>query len=300
MEIGVKYTMEFDEMWVSSEGQNLLVKYLLDRNLPISGLISSRWDWGWIKQSGKYRGKLPKRVARMMKFRYDVVLTPEQMSEIGNIAREHILSRISYTLDFDDGLDWSAGDFGDVCSCFWTRHTPARNELRKNDVLAIRLYDEEAKGYARAWVYKMGDDTWVLFNAYGVTTQVMANIFAKFLIMETDKSWEYTSIYLTVNGDSSDLMYINAHPQVVYVKGTSPPDYIDLEWDLGDYVMCCNCEAYVELGTESHYRGSNYCDSCLEEVAVRCSICEDIIFDKDDERMHDGRTLCSCCYDTRL
>lgn len=298
MKIGVKYTIESKEMVVSPCGKVLIMGYLEEQDLPITPVLSVAWTWEWIKQSGLYRGKLPKRLARVMRSRYGVMLTSEQVSEIGNITKEHILPPAKRLLDFDNKLNWSAGDFGDGGSCFWTCHKPARGILRENGVLAIRLHDEDG-GYARAWVYKIDQDTWLLFNAYGVTTHVMANVFATFLSDETDKSWEYNGVSLSVNDDTTGLIYINACPQVVYVKDTSPTDYVSLEWDIGDYILCYHCEAYVEAGTENRYRGSSYCDACFDEAAVRCSGCGNLIDSSGEEYDYEGETLCCYCYNDR-
>lgn len=299
METGVKHTIEIDEMIVSPSGRSLIREYLFDRGLPISLLETSYWTWQWVKQTGIYRGKLPKRLARVLKGRYDKLLTADQMSEIGNIARKHILPPMVYTLDFDEGLSWYAGDFGDWGSCFWADNALARDVLRKNGALAIRLYSESGSGYARAWIYKVNRDIWVLFNAYGETTQTMANIFAVFLSGHAGKTWEYDGISLSVNGDDHELVYFNSNPQVIFVTGADPPDEIDLDWYIMDYVRCYWCEAFVAVGEEYDYRGEIYCQDCYNDRVVQCVDCGDIIESAMDEFACDEGALCSLCYGDR-
>ena len=299
MKTGVKYTVEVNGAAVSPAGQALIKEYLYDSNLPALRLSSSDWSWEWIVEYGRYRGKLPKRMAHLLKNAYNLKITSEQMSDIGNIAKGYILSFPTFILDFNESLDWAAGDFGDRGSCFWTYHAPARNELREQGVLAIRLYDEKNIGYARAWVYKIDQDTWILFNAYGVTTQIMANIFAKFLTDEMGESWEYDGTYLRVNNDDAGLIYLNAHPQIVFVKGTVPSDEIDLEWDLGEYILCYYCEAFVEKGSEHDYRGNLYCDGCYKDEALICTDCGVVIDSDDDEYEYDREVVCAACADDR-
>ena len=296
MKTGVKHAVKAEEKLVSARGQLLITKYLVDLELNADVLGLSWWSWEWIKSSGYYRGKLPKRLFRVLKSFNNIALTSEQISEIGNIARAHMLPFQLYIIDFDDRLNWNAGDFGDSGSCFWTCRAPARDVLRDNGVLAIRLYKDD-KGYARAWVYKINKDTWILFNAYGVDTHVMANIFARFLSSKADQSWIYGDMdCLEVNDDPTGLIYINPRSQVVYAEDTSPPCTVVLDWDVGEYIMCYNCEDIVLVEDALGYCGDYYCDNCYDGVVVRCTDCNDII---ENEYIYDGDTLCECCYKAR-
>lgn len=295
MKTDVKYTVEAGIMEVSPAGRNLIREYLRSIDIPTFQLRDPRWTWEWIVVKGTYRGKLPKRMAKYINAQYDLNLTAEQVSEIGNIARAHILPPKTYTLDFDKDLDWDAGDFGDHGSCFWGDRSPAREVLHENGVLAIRLFNDSGRGYARAWIYQL-DNMWLLFNSYGITTQIMANILSEFLNKHTDKSWEYDGIILTVNNDDDGLIYLNTRPQIIYIKGTSPPEEVNLDWDVGSHVLCYCCDTWIALGEEYFHREHSYCYSCYDDRVVQCSDCGEVIDDKEDEYFHEGEIYCSTCY----
>ena len=297
MELDKKYTLNIDEGLVSNLGKGAIADYLQDNNLPTTVLLSQQWCWNWVVQNGKVRGKLPKRLARAFSARFDIKLTPEQMSEIGNIARAHILPPNKYTFDFTNNFSWEAGDFGDFGSCFWGNNYLAKEVLRNQGALAIRLYD--ALGYAgtsRAWLYQLSNKEWLLFNSYGDPTSKMVNLFAKFLSNKDGQVWEYKDILLSINDEESSLVYVNAHPQIVFVEGTYVPDSIDLDWNLDEYGVCECCETWENVDSFTIYRGDDYCEMCMKEYAVHCSECDMLIQRASEERTRNGYTVCFNCY----
>lgn len=230
MELEKKYTIIIDDAVVSTTGRLRINEYLVSQQFP--SLWGDWWSWKWVETNGQFRGKLPKRVSSYVRRWGGKRLTTEQLSIIGNIAKENLLSEVSYTFDFTDKFNWEAGDFGDSCSCFWGCRNMAKGVMEKEGVLAIRFYAGYS-GIGRAWLYKLSDTQWILFNAYGLSTIDCANIFARFL-----GGWEYDEVVLTVNGEEEGLIYINARSQVIY-KDNKITD-INLDWS--QYIWCDGCD----------------------------------------------------------
>ena len=298
MELDKKYTLNIDEGLVSNLGKGAIADYLRDNNLPTTVLLSQQWCWNWVVQHGASRGKLPKRLARTLNDRHGIKITSEQTSEIGNIARAHILPSNEYTFDFTDNFNWEAGDFGDPGSCFWGSNYLAKEVLRNHGALAIRLYD--ALGYtgtSRAWLYQLSNNGWLLFNSYGDTTSKMANLFANFLSNERNELWEYKGIHLEINSEDGGLVFLNSSPQIVFAASMDVPDSIDLDWNLDEYRVCDCCDGWETVDSLTVYRNDNYCEICLDEYAVRCSECDKLIQSMSEEWTRNGHTVCSNCYD---
>ena len=94
-----------------------------------------------------------------------------------------------YCIDYTTCFDWTAGDYGDDGSCFTSRGGCRRGALciiRDNGGYAIRFY-KGGEGSGRAWVVPY-NDSWVLFNAYGIDLSVCAQIVAQ-------KSASHTSTF---------------------------------------------------------------------------------------------------------
>ena len=269
MEFEKKQTLEPAYKRVSLTGVQEIHNYLrleLGRftspNFPLS------WSWEWMSTVGEFRGKLPGRLAHMLKATYDIKLKPKQKSEIGNIARRHLLVKEAYTIDFTTHFDWDAGDFGDSGSCFWGANYGAREIMEEEGVIAIRFYDEDGRGSGRAWLYELSNDAWVLFNAYGLECPEVASIFAAKLKEDTGDTWEYEQMdHLQINGISRGFVYINNSPQIVYREGYDHELCVDLDWDI-PYFLCADCEDWVhedELYYDEDYDES-LCESCYRKL----------------------------------
>lgn len=270
MELEKKQTLTPPYKRVSETGIQEIHNYLrteLGRETYLYFPLS--WSWEWLATHGDYRGKLPNRLAHLVKTRYDIKLIPKQRSMIGNIARKHLLVDDSYTIDFTDTFDWEPGDFGDYGSCFWAANRFAREVMEEEGVIAIRFYDEDGKGFGRAWLYEVSSDAWVLFNAYGLECPEVASILTMKLEEDTGDTWDYEELSSLWMGPSS-LVYINAQPQVIYRDGHHPGRSIDLDWDV-PYRMCISCDDW-------YYEDDIYYDE--DSDGPICSDCYEMLLDR--------------------
>jgi len=290
------------------------------------------WEWIWkVGGKGEYVGSLPKRVAKYAYQELGKKLTPDQLSEIGNLATRHSLRDTTYFCDITDSFDWSDGDFGDHGSCYWSCHSYARTDmLPDNGSYAIRFWREENRdnGFARAWIIPHGD-CYIVFNGYGMETLPIARVLSAHL-----GHAYYRRINFTNNGDPSGSLYINGGSAWLVGPQSSVVeiDAIDLNWEEGDSCYCCGesidnddhyhtpagegccggcyrdryffcetcCENYSIDDGMADPDGSDICDNCFDEKAFRCPSCDKPTWDKDGNEGPDGETYCSNCYCKRF
>jgi len=282
MELDEKVIVTQSSKDVSDSGVKEIHRYL-NTELGLLCWFPCDWSWDWVYTDGKYRGKLPNRVAAWIKSYYGLKLTSEQRSMLGNIARKHLCTKDCYTVDFTDEFDWEAGDFGDLGSCFWDANAAAREVMEENGVLAIRFYDEDGKGFGRAWLYELSTNAWVLFNAYGPECAEAAFVFSMQMDKDTGETWTYKELdYLTVDGISHGLVYINGCPQIIYKGGYGPKNQVDLDWDV-PYRLCENC------GSQIHEDETYYDDDWDGPLCEDCY--ETLLEQREEERLADLEEL---------
>ena len=271
MELEKKQTLTPSYKCVSITGIQEIHNYLrvvLGRLLYVRFPLT--WSWEWLGTHGQYRGKLPNRLAGMLKTRYDIKLTAEQKSIIGNIARKHLLVEDTYTIDFTDNFDWDAGDFGDYGSCFWGDNSGAREIMEGEGVIAIRFYDED-RGTGRAWLYELSDSAWLLFNAYGLECPEAASIFAMKLKEDTGDTWEYEELdSFQIDGNTKGFVYINSYPQIIYREDHDRDLNVDLDWSV-PYYPCPSCGDWTHED-DMYYDEEDcesYCYGCYEATLAK-------------------------------
>ena len=282
MELDKKVVITQPSKEVSDAGIKEIHRYL-NKELDIMCYFPCEWGWDWVNTKGMYRGKLPNRVAARIKSYYGLKLTSEQRSMLGNIARKHLCTKDHYTIDFTNEFDWRPGDFGDHGSCFWGDNYPARKVMEENDVLAIRFYNEDGKGFGRAWLYELSTDAWVLFNAYGPECPEAASVFAMQMERNTGDNWIYKELNsLVVCDHPRGLVYINGCPQIIYKDGYDPEDWIDLDWDV-PYFPCEHCESWT------HEDEVYYDDDCNGPLCEDCY--ETLLDEREQERLEELEKL---------
>jgi hypothetical protein len=144
------------------------------------------WHWEWkVAGKGEYVGALPKRIGKLVYQCRGVKLSPQQLSELGNIGAEHSGRHCKYWFDVVDRIDWGRTDFGQPSDCcFWGCHASAKDMILSNGGGAIRFFHGKgyrvAHGFARAWLAPW-KDCWIVFNGYGLETLPIARILATHL-----------------------------------------------------------------------------------------------------------------------
>lgn len=200
---------------ISGEGMKAIRRYLSRKDDYGSRVVSYHVDSigdAWQENSGNFT----KRLSRYAYKEHGIKLTPEVLSEVGNIARAHS-NETSVSIEVTRYLNMSAEDFYHEDSCWWGSYSESRCALKSNGGFGIRSFSSDSGGYVngRAWVMPLrlsehGDlrptfdteapDALIVFNGYGelsgyAPARVLAHMYG----------WTYRKI-----GFNCEPMYINA------------------------------------------------------------------------------------------
>jgi hypothetical protein len=212
-----RYTLELPEGTISSTGIDLIGEFMESQNLEEGEWkaknpnrssrylpdLPEAWDYTWLLQTGDFKGTFPKRVANYYRKEYSIKCPESFIRELGNLARQHSGEKSVYHFDFTDTIDWEDGDFGDSGSCYWGIYESNRHALQEGGGLAIRFFNEDGDGYARAWLVQYGS-VYIVFNGYGFynnPTLQIARVFAAFLNANYQNVDFYSDVY--VNSDTA-------------------------------------------------------------------------------------------------
>ncbi len=271
---------------ISAEGKRIAENLLAEWKLPS---LPTNWDWQWkVNGKGEYVGTFPKRVAKYLYQKHETKLSADRLGVLGSKVAEHCERNASYTFDFTDSFDWSAGDFGDDGSCFWGGRSDARDMLTDNGARAVRFY-KDGSGYARAWIAEIAGGV-VIFNGYGLESLQIARILAH--------HWGayYKKVSLENNGEETGTLWINGG--VGFVVGSQDTfegvDSVDLRFeDTGGY-RCDNCSERIDDDYARHADDGVYCESCFDSLYFYCEDCEDSCSNDDYNNIND-RAVCDGC-----
>jgi hypothetical protein len=177
-----RVTIELTSGVISTEGLQAIRDYLRDN-------VADGWaiDLGALGDEWQTRtGNYAKRLSRYVYQQYQTKLTPEDLSAIGQIARNHSES-VSVAIEVTRDLNMSPSDFYHDDSCWWAcngDYEESRCALKSNGGFALRSFNGRYDGYVsgRAWVMplKLNEDgklrptfntrtpdAFVVFNGYG-------------------------------------------------------------------------------------------------------------------------------------
>lgn len=250
--------------------------------------LPDNWEWKWLVQQGEYRGTFPKRVANYFHKRHGLKTPDSFNTQIGNLAKTHSQTAETYTFDFTSEIDWERGDFGDQGSCYWGANSAARAMLEMNGGIAIRFYDVNNEGFARAWLVPF-DDAYFIFNGYGLQTIEIAQVFARFMGLD------YSRVTLENRGSSSGTLYINSGHG--YVIGTTAriTDIKHHDFDFEGMVACYSCDEKTLISESRNFHGYTYCLDCFDNLFTTCENC-DRVCERDDAYVTADRQLvCERC-----
>ncbi len=141
--------------------------------------------------------------------------------------------------------------------------------MRDNGVLAIRFYDSEDNGIARAWVAPVEDFN-IVFNGYGFqdATHSIASVLSRFL------EKPYRKIRLSNHKSDSGLIYINSGRG--YVIGDYKYESYDFYWRMP--FVCFDCEDDLPNHDYMGLDGNAYCQDCFYNTYEYCGHCGDTIY----------------------
>ncbi len=234
----------------------------------------------WMNEMGTY----PKRVRALIKEYLWEKLSPEDVSIIGNMAKEHSLIMEEFGYDFTRNFNWNAGDFGDQKSCFWGEGND-RDILSANGFEAFRVYNKNGEGVARCWV-KREDDFIVAFNGYGIETRHLAEM------IRTIEEYKYKKeVHLTINCGGLS-MYVNDEVGHILTNYELKEEAVNIR--TGNI-----CERCGSAAPDTEVEGERICWGCSGDKFETCFDCLDIV--KREEGVEIVREnmycfLCSCCW----
>lgn len=292
---GKRFTIKTPDGEIAEYGICLTKSYLKLQGLPP---LPEDFEWIWVTR----RGTLPKRVQSFYHKQHAVRLTPEQVSELGNVARAHCGSASKeYTLDFTNRITWEAGEFGDYGSCYWGNNAQAKDMLHENGAFAVRGWkskkpddDQSFDGYARAWLVPIGQNRLVVFNGYGETSLTFARLLAlKF-------SCSYKAISLRNNGSDGGMLYINTGCYVVgaweQIQGFEKHDFGWDEPEEDTTIECAECECVIEADDAIRASGpTGYRVSVCGDCANFCNGCEDYYVAETTYDEQNDQSYCEAC-----
>jgi hypothetical protein len=259
--------------------------------------LDYQWDYKWLVERGEYRGKFATRVSHYYYKSFGIKCPASFLERIGNIARENLQSASVFRFDFTNEIDWRQGEYGESYdSCYWWNGEAALDMLRNNGGFAVRFYNEAGEGFARAWMYELGDSVYVLWNGYGLTgysTLVAARVVAAHL------NASYRQISLENHGRTGGTLYINsgAGYTIGALKDIEGINYYDFEWEGDCEDRCYECGDCLEEGDLYFGADDNvYCERHYYDLFDNCEHCGETHY-RDDMTHTDDTTVCEYCLD---
>lgn len=275
---------------ISKHGIEKIDTYIFEitmRSLPFD------FDWRWKTPEGK----LTKRIKNYMYKFFGVRLADDEVENIGNYASQfYVQDQILY-YDITDELSWKAGQFGDSNSCFWTCRSAARGMLTENGGLAIRLWKKENNeycGYARAWLYPLAEDIYVVFNAYGERLHTFASIIGQLTELPS------RPVELVNNDVEDGTLWINSGQGMVIAPASFDEDIIDLEIpDDRDRTSCEYCGTFVDDEDILYVDEVSICERCFDANYIYCDDCGHATH-HDNTFEHRRDVICGFCHECRI
>ena len=229
-------------------------------------------DWSAISAGNEIvnnRGKIAKRIKNNLRKEGIKLLDPE-ISEIGNIAANHSLQSREYVIEISAEIEDCIGQFGDGNSCFQSGgQYEAHGAAINGDPLfgMVLIYSGEGERLARALYYAPKSSGIILFNAYGLRLNQIADLFDQSPLEFGERR------DCRISGD----IYINEHS--VFSFGIER-DRINLPLDPDDYDDGERCDDCGERLDEDRYYNPDdysntlYCGECYHERFWRCDKCD--------------------------
>jgi hypothetical protein len=127
------------------------------------------------------QGNFTKRLSRFVYKANTGKISPEVLSAVGCIAREHSTNTSEHGIEVTRDLNLPAEDFFHDESCWWGSYSGSRCALKSNGGFGLRTFDDYGSVEGRAWVLPLkyagtsfkptfdtvAPDAFVVFNGYG-------------------------------------------------------------------------------------------------------------------------------------
>jgi hypothetical protein len=249
------------------------------------------------------RGKLAKRL-RSTLGKDGVKLTPQQMSEIGNLAFNLKEDTGTFYFEISTNLDVWSNQRGNIenndGACFQPGGCYHHNWIAMNDhedFYAVRVYTTEdgPEMFARAWLWNdYTNDRLVVFNSYGITLNRLTIVMSKALNLNVTQG-NYTG-----NGNGDDDIYLNSERVNVLGEEVEYNEHVDLfplELEGGYYCYACEDRVNEDYVVYSEITQETYCNDCFSDNFTHCYECHGEL--DNEESYYSENTYndyCEGCY----
>ncbi len=163
------------------------------------------------------RGNFTKRLSSAIYKKWNIKLSSEMISSIGNIARSRSDSDKEFFVEFTRDLNQPAYMCVNEGSCWWSEYSESRCALKNWGGFALRTYESEFSltnnPIGRAWVQPLNADldpthdsrnahAYVIYNIYGSLSGFTA---ARIIAQMTGKTYRH------LNGFTAQNQYVNGN-----------------------------------------------------------------------------------------
>ena len=294
----------------SNAGLEAIQAYLrayLKRNSFYPGSFFERPDKWWTRwqldgddETVTSLPTLPKRISKRLYEYTGSKLSAQDLSTIGNLFWLHASKgKERYSFEVVDKVEWKAGDFGDVYSCFWESKPWSVPMILGHGGRAIRFFaQDDHVGLGRAWMlpYQRG---WIVFNGYGLQrpeyrerhdesgkfySPLQTRDYAR--LLATYAHVPYSRLKFSVCDSNTHPIWINNGGAAQWVGPELETDYVDLDWGSEEKDFLRNCQAgcgriisLIAFGDRPDFigtlapNGEWYCPACRLKMYRSCAVC---------------------------
>lgn len=160
-------------------------------------------------------GNFPKRLSRYAYKEHGLKVSPDLMTVIGNVARDHSAA-VDHYIELTRDLNLPASEFVHNGSCWWSSYSNSRCALKTNGGFALRTYrgDSGGRPQGRAWVmplkrsgthgltptYNTEDPlAYMVFNGYGDLNGYTPARILSYMMGATYKKMGFTHSRMYIN-----------------------------------------------------------------------------------------------------
>ena len=260
----IKIDIPLKESEIDSRGLEEIDKILRKSGFYLDfPYVIARISPDWVISKGEFAGTFPKRLAKICKQQWGIVLSSDILGKVGEIARKYTLNR-EYFIEFSRDFNWTPGEFGDKNSCFFGVSSYQRTRIKLLGGYAMKVYDESQSPLGRAWIlpYDKTGNNFLVFNSYN-NKNFNLIFFARLLAIHLGGIYEMVP-------EAIPGIYTNG--EYFYFVSVTPEEefnLIELEKYLdSNLITCPSCgKSYpiLKLWVHTHNK-SLFCPSCYEEI----------------------------------